>query len=285
MKFRPLALALAFSTLFGISSASAAISGDEQKVNDVITKHLNSIGTEQARAATRSRLVVGQVQMSVRSTGTSRAAGNVVLASVANKNMITMKFGMIEYPYEKVGFDGSQVTAYALRPGVYSTLGGFARTYTTILREGLMAGTLSSAWPLLNLADRKVKLEWGGNKKIDSRSVVEIKYAPKGGSDLSISLYFDAENYRHVRTVYKKTIAARLGAGGIDSSAQQNETRYELTEDFSDFKEEQGLTLPHVYQIQYKYSGQESRYYDYVLNLHSFVFDQAIDVKDFNVAN
>jgi hypothetical protein len=285
MKAPRISLSIVILTLIVFAGLANASKPDNPKVDDVIAKHLNSIGSEENRSSKRSRLAVGTAQLSIRSRGTSQAAGNAVLASLSNKSMITMKFGVPEYPYEKLGFDGSDVTAYAIRPGVYTTLGGFARTYSTILKDGLLGGTLSAAWPLLDLSNKKAKLEYGGIKKVNARQLIEIRYVPKGGSDLNIALYFDAENYQHVRTVYKKTVEATLGGGGIDSSASQNASRYELVEEFSDFKDEKGLMLPHTYEIHYKFTGAESRYYDYVVSLQSFVFDQAIDAKDFNVAN
>jgi hypothetical protein len=259
-------------------------SAGDTKVDEIIAKHLASIGAPEARTPSRSRLMIGLAKMTVRSRGNSEAAGSAVLASQAGKSMITMKFGVPDYPYEKVGFDGENVTAYALRPGVYSTLGSFVKTYTGILKEGLMGGTLSSAWPLLDLSSRKAKLEYAGTKKIESRPAVEIKYMPKGGSDLSISLFFDAETAQHVRTHYKKTVVAQLGAT-VDSSAKGSESRYELIEDFSDFRNENGLTLPHHYEIHYRYLGSDSRYFDWVMTLHRFLFDQPIDSRDFNVTN
>jgi hypothetical protein len=266
-----------------VSPKGNATAGDS-RVDEIIARHLTSIGPPEARLPSRSRLVIGLAKMTVRSRGNSEAAGSAVLASQAAKSMVTMKFGVPDYPYEKVGFDGENVTAYALRPGVYSTLGSFVKTYTGMLKEGLMGGTLSSAWPLLDLSSRKVKFEYGGTKKIESRSVVEIKYMPKGGSDLNISLFFDAETAQHVRTQYKITVMSRMGTT-VDSSAQGSESRYELIEDFSDFRAENGLTLPHHYEIHYRYLGSDSRYYDWVMTLHRFIFDQPIDSRDFNVSN
>jgi len=274
------------SILLGVSVTSPTTSATsaDLKVEEIITRHLASIGPPKARLAARSRLAIGKAQMTIRSRGTSEAGGNAVLASQANKSMITMKFGVPDYPYEKVGFDGELVTAYAIRPGVYSTLGGFVKTYPSILKEGLLGGVLSSGWPLLDLSTRKVKLEYAATKKINSRPVVEVRYLPRGGSDLSISLFFDAESFQHVRTVYKKTVGAQMGPS-VDQSASQSESRYELIEDFSDFRTENGLNLPHTYEMHYRYLAAESRYYDWVITLQSFYFDQPIDNKDFNVAN
>jgi hypothetical protein len=92
-----------------------------------------------------------------------------------------------------------------------------------------------------------------------------VKYVVRGGSDLSITLFFDAETFQHVRTVYRKVLPAQMGraavgtSSGIDrvgeSSAQQSSTIYEMTEDFSDFKPEGELTLPHTYKLKFEQVG------------------------------
>src|SRR5207244_12857824 len=115
-----------------------------------------------------------------------------------------------QYPYENIGLYGSKVTAYQLDPGDYSSLGSFARANPEIFKAGLISGALSSAWPLLDLSTMKGKLEYAGAKKIGARQAIEIKYIPRGGSDLRISLFFDAETFQHVRTVYKKEMSAQM---------------------------------------------------------------------------
>src|SRR5204862_4561695 len=104
---------------------------------------------------------------------------------------------------------------------------------------GLLGGTLSSAWPLLNATDPKVKLSYAGTKKINGVQAVEITFMPKSGSDLQFSMFFDQESYRHIRTEYTRLISAGLGAN-MDASGSQRSTRYHMTEDISDFSKEGG---------------------------------------------
>lgn len=94
---------------------------------------------------------------------------------------------------------------------------------------------------------------------------------------------FDPETYRHVRTEYKRVIAARQGAN-IDASARMSETRHTLIEDFSDFRKENGLTLPHTYTIHLEIlSGNGTTSYEWAMYLQRFVFNQEIDDNDFKV--
>ena len=152
-----------------------------------------------------------------------------------------------------------------------------------MFKEGLVGGTLSQSWPLLNVAERKPKLEYGGTKKIDGRLAHELKYTPNKGASLKMKLYFDAENFRHIRSEYERVIAATMGARPIDSGGRLD-TRYKVVEEFSDFKEENGLTLPHTYKFELQISsGNAPLLLDWVLSLQKFSFNQTMSGKEFDV--
>jgi hypothetical protein len=171
-----------------------------------------------------------------------------------------------------------------LKPGVRSTLGSFILIHDSVFKEGLMGGVLSSAWPLLNLSERKVRLEVAGMDKIDGQPAYRLKYMPSKGSDLQISLYFDAKTFRHVRTQYDRVAGARFGAGGIDAQTDQQASRYKMVEDFSNFKQEGGLNLPHTYKLHLELENRHgTTVYKWEMNLDQFAFNQPIEEKSFNV--
>jgi hypothetical protein len=261
----------------------AASPDDKPKAEDIVAKHLQSIGKDEARAAIRSRVIAGATLATFKSRGTASIQGGAVLASEGPKNIVTMRFEATQYPYEKIGYDGNKVGAYQIHPGEYTSLGGFVKANPVLLKEGLIGGTLSSAWALNDLASRKPKLEYGGTKKIDSRQVFELRYLPHGGSDLKISLFFDAETFQHVRSVYSRTISPQMGRT-VDDSARMTETRYELVEEYSDFKTENGLTLPHTYKIRLSQQGTATQISEWVMTLVQFSFNQSVDAKDFDVS-
>jgi hypothetical protein len=261
----------------------AATPDDKPKVEDIVAKHLQSIAKDEARAAVRSRVIAGATVATFKSRGSASIQGGAVLASEGARNIVTMKFEATQYPYEKIGYDGNKVGAYQIHPGEYTSLGGFVKANPVLLKEGLIGGTLSSAWALNDLASRKPKIEYGGTKKIDSRQVIELRYFPHGGSDLKISLFFDAESYQHVRSVYSRTISPQMGRT-VDDSARMTETRYELVEDFSDFKTENGLTLPHTYKIHLSQQGTSTQLSEWLMTLVQFNFNGTVDPKDFDVS-
>jgi hypothetical protein len=285
---RSILLLLTIISLVGLLMATPLTKTGEPSnkltVEEIISKHLDSIGKPEARTAAHSRVIAGTTQVTFRARGVAQTTGGAVLASDGAMSMVTMKFESSDYPYEKLGFDGSKVTAYQLHPNDYSSLGNFARSFPEIFKEGLFGGTLSSAWPLLNSANKKVKLEYAGTKKVDSRQLLEVKYLPRNGSDLEISLFFDPATFQHVRTVYKRTISSQMGRTPGES-ASLSATYYELDEDFSDFKTEGGLTLPHTYKIHLGQTGSSSQYSDWVMTLIRFVFNQHLEARDFDVSS
>jgi hypothetical protein len=278
---------LAVMLLIISSTTSTALAVQKLKPAEIVAKHLESIGSAGARKAVNNRVIVGTSTVTFHNPGNGQISGQAVMASQGNKVLIGMQFGNTNYPYEKLGFDGNNFTASYLRPGVRSTLGDFLNTNKFVFKQGLIGGVLSSAWPLLETDVRGARLEYGGTKKINDREVYELRYLPRGGSDLQVSLFFDKETFQHVRTEYEQVITAQLGANPSgDPSGTPRETRYKMVEDFSDFKKEGELTLPHTYKLSLALVSRRGNFIaDWTLNLVNFSFNQPMDANSFNVGN
>jgi hypothetical protein len=264
---------------------TVGFAADEQKMKpeELIAKHLESIGTTEARAAARNRIITGFSELIIRQGGTGNMTGSALMASEGEMNLLIMTFNRPDYTGEKVGYDGRQLTVSTIRPGVRSPLGEFFRVHDEIFKEGLLGGTLSQSWPLLNLAERAPKLELGGTKKVDGRPAYELKYLPRKGSDLKIRLYFDAEDFRHVRTEYERVIAATMGARPIQSGGRLD-TKYKVVEEFGDFKTENGLTLPHSHKFELRVISENApMLLNWSLTLNKFMFNQTMSAKEFDV--
>jgi hypothetical protein len=78
-----------------------------------------------------------------------------------------------------------------------SSFGEFVHSQDQIVREGLLGGSLSTAWALLNLDHNQPKLTYEGLKKVDGRQFHDLRYRCKRNDDMNIYLYFDPETYRH----------------------------------------------------------------------------------------
>lgn len=263
----------------------SSLAGDKMKPEEIVAKHLESIGTAEARAAVHNRIIGGTVVATYSSPGTARFMGKAVMASEGSKHVIGMGFESNNYSHENIGFDGENVTVGYVRPGVRSNLGDLVTTYKAIVKSGILGGTLSQAWPLLASPEKKYKLESSGTKKIGGKALYELRFIPRGGSDMEINLFFDSETFQHVRTEYELVIAAQLGAN-VDASASQRTTRYKMVEEFSDFKKEEGLTLPHEYKIILELDTRGASFRaNWALTLVQFAFNQTIQPEMYNVGS
>jgi len=261
------------------SSATAKLTAEE-----LVAKHLESIGTAQEIGAVKTRIISGNSEVIFRTEPKGQAAGRAVLASEGPRNLLGMSFPSPVYPREQLGFNGKSFVAAYTTPGVRSSLGSFLMTHELIFKQGLMGGTLSTAWPLLDVTDRKPQLEYGGLKKVDGKLLHQLKYIARGGSALQIVLFFEDETFRHVRTEYERVIAASIGTRSqID--AKEREIRYKMVEEFSNFKTESGLSLPHTYKIALAIDGETgTSLIDWEINLTQFTFNERIDPNSFNIA-
>ncbi|MGI8408423.1 MAG: hypothetical protein ACR2M8_00900 [Pyrinomonadaceae bacterium] len=277
---------LAFLTLFILPATSLA---QKITVEEVLAKHLESIGVKQKRDNIKNQIASANVRFKLKGS-VNAIDGKAVLVSSGNKNIWGMLLSSNDYPQDRFGFDGKDVRVGFVRPGTYSILGTFILSYKELLREGLLGGTLFSSWALNHTEAIKPKLSYDGTKKIDGNDTHVIDYNIRGGSDLSIKMYFETKTFRHVRTEYNRVIAARQGST-IDSSAGQSPDRYKLIEDFSDFQNVSGLTVPRKYTIFYSFSGSSStrvanspyRELELVFEITNFVTNQDIDPGSFDI--
>ena len=206
--------------------------------------------------------------------------GRLVLASDKEKNFWGLISNSTNYPSEKFSYDGKKAKIGFVKDGRRSVLGNFVASNEVLLEESLLCGTLSTSWALLDMSNKKAKLTFEGMKKIGGKEVYAIGYGAK--SDFEITLYFDKETFRHVRTEYKRTSSAGIGTDPTQSS-RFNETRIKVTEEFSDFKTEKGLTLPHNYRLNYSTVGQNNTteiQWTFVFN--EFAFNQNLAASTFD---
>jgi len=224
------------------------------KAEEIITKHLASIAPAEKLASVKSFIAVGEVRVEYITQKNQPASGRIVIASEGKKSFFGMQLNAADYSQEKFIFDGNKLDIGMVRPGNRSVLGSFIQSNGLMVSQGLFSGSLSTAWALLSSAEGGYKVSSPGNKKIDGKEVYSIKFSPKGTSDVVITMYFDGQTFQHVRTEYMRTSSASIGRT-IDESARQTETRFKLTEDFSEFKEHEGMTVPSKYRIHYSVSG------------------------------
>ena len=267
-----------------------ARAGDKLKPEELVAKHLESIGSAEARARVNGTRIKGSCSVAVRLCGEGQVDGQVVMASTDAANLINMSFEAAAYGQEALRYDGKKFATSQLKPGSRTCLAQFFLENEVLFREGLVGGVLTESWSLLNVAERNPKLEYSGLKKIGDKQLHALKYNPRKGSDLKITLYFDAESFRHVRSDYSRTVypseQRRIAGGGPGlppaQSQQASPTRIEAYEEFADFKEESGLNLPHTYKFHLSIQSEvRPAVVDWVFNLTDYSFASPLDAADF----
>ena len=263
---------------------------DKLKPEDLVAKHLDSIGTTEARARVNGTKIKGACSVAVRLCGEGQIEGQVLMASTDAANLINMNFEISTYAQEALRFDGKKFATSQLRPGSRTCLAQFFLENEVLFKEGLVGGVLSESWSLLSLAERNPKLEYSGLKKIGDKQLHALKYNPRKGSDVKIVLYFDPQTFRHVRSDYARTVYAseqrRIAGGGPGLPPAQNQqatpTRIEAYEEFADFKDESGLNLPHTYKFHLSIQSEvRPAVVDWVFTLNDFSFTSPLDAAEF----
>ena len=268
--------------LFLICGTVLSISSDKLSTEELVAKHLASIGPAEEIAAAKTRVATGATQARLRVTNAAvELSGPAQLASDGDKFLLAMVFQSNNYPHEKVSFDGQNQVIGVLTQGGRSPLGNFLASQPSLTKHGLIGGVLASAWPLLHLDRRDAKLSYAGTDKINGKPVHKLKYLPPNSGNLNITLYFDANTFQHVRSQYEYVVSARQGALA-EMSASQRDNRYKLVEDFSDFQQTGKLMLPHTYTIDLTIElPNRTQTLQWTINFQQFAFNEPIDASVF----
>ncbi len=261
---------LALLLLFAVP----CFAGDKLKLDEVIARHLASIGTAEARAAAKSRTAEGSVVMKVIVGGTGSLQGGGILYSTASTSKFDLRFSAMDYPGESFSLDGGKVDIGTIAPNARSPLGDFMFRHDVILKEGLFGGVLGANWPLLDLSSHNARLRYEGLKKVGRRELHVVSYyANKQDSDLEIKLYFDPETFHHVMTVYSFTVAPSLSHNQLEHGTR---IYYRVQEEFGNFQVVDGLTLPREWKIRYATEPVSALTYEWTLELNRIAHNKPL---------
>jgi hypothetical protein len=183
-----------------------------------------------------------------------------------------LKINAPQYTGERFKRDGDRTSVEATYVDqTRSELGTLLQSDDTPIREGLIGGVLTTAWPLYDLDSHQGKFQYHGLKKIDGTDLHVLAYHPKKNTGLEVTLYFDPATLRHVRTVYLQNKSVGIASSpeidivappsrrnperlnGPDArSARLGPTRLRIEEQFSNFTTVDGLTLPSHYDLRFQ---------------------------------
>jgi hypothetical protein len=208
---------------------------------DVVAKSLDSFGKPDVRTAPTLRSGQGTATLDVTAGGSGHMDGTVTVASLGGKFNFLMYFNASNYVGDNFKFDGQKTFIAPNTTTQRLNLAFFMHRHDIILKQGLWGGVWNTGWPLFDLKAKNAVLRPEKSKRIDGKDMLVFSYEPKHmETELRIHLYFEPDTYRHVRTLYEYF-------GPI-----ANVPALTVTEEFSDFKDEHGLMLPHTWFIRYE---------------------------------
>jgi hypothetical protein len=256
--------------LFALTFCGAAsgIAGPDQtqlSEEEIVARHLQSVGSAENVASRKSVVAAGFAEVRFIQTGAGTLTGEAGFHSSGNTYRLSLKFPSNNYHGEDIASDGSKFSVGNAVTEGRSPLGEFLYTFNGIVKEGLLGSVLSTAWPLLNVAERKPRLDYKGTRTVDGMEYHELSYRMRrGGGGVSIALYFDPGTFRHLRTVYRIRVPASDGT----------ESYYTMEEKFGEFKEFSGLQLPTQWTIRLSISGGSSLLWEWQLNYSKLNLNQ-----------
>ncbi len=246
-----LRLSMALLGIWAVAGTAQAQQG-EMTVEEIITKHVTSVGAAERLAGTKSRVAQGSAQFKIRRGGGGDA-------------------------------EGTETHIGATGIGSRSHLGAFFSYRPDLLRDGLLGGALSTAWPLLHSAEMQATLKYVGQKKIGNHNLHRVDYLPAGKErGLQVSLFFEPEKFRHVLTVYRLEVGPGMSTSP-NVTARQDDSLYTLEESFSEFRTVDGMDLPTRWKLRYERSVQRgvNTLMEWDFAMQKVQHNQRIDPKAF----
>ena len=259
------------------------------KADELVALHLKAIGENLVR---KNRVAQGLGTVDIRVGNRAKMAGPAMLLAEGNKLRTEINFGHPQYAREALIRSGEKLDIAYVSPGARSRLGSTLWDFfPRLAQEGLYGGILSTDWALLDLDKRQAKIRYHGLKKFEGRKLHRLEYRPKNGVDYRIRIYFEPETYRHVASRYRLTLPAGMGRGLVDirggafgaGSGPADKIRIRLTETFADFKEVDGLTLPHRYRIALNTSAIGGFVGHWEIKIQHMMHDQRIAARAFAI--
>lgn len=263
---------------------SIKVTAKELKVEDVISKHLASIGAAEKLKDLKNMMLLGSSEFESK-LPQRKSVGKLAIVSNDSNLLFISSFLSDSYPFEKIGLFGGKIDLPFAIAGTRSPLGDFLFENPSVLENGLFSGSMSLKWLLFDKDLRKGKVRLAGTKKIGGIQTYAVDYFPRNASsDFKIKLYFDADTFRHIRSEYKEEFDGkapefpsakdRTITGGM---GQVKGFSIQLIESFSDFKTYENITLPSVSKIRFFGSSEKGVWeYDWTFRVTDVRFNQPL---------
>jgi hypothetical protein len=255
-------------------------------VDQIIARHLDAVGTAAGRGAVKDRVVQGNAVYTILVGGGGSVSGTEGFVSEGNKLRLLIRFSAGDYKGENVAYNGtSSAVGFSNANQSRSPFSQLLVSQNIIVRDGLLGGVLSTAWPLLRSDSSKLNLVFDGSSKVDKRPAYRLRYQPGNSQDIQIMLYFDQETFRHLKSEYVAFVGTGMSSRGITMSSSLQPERTTLEEDFSDFQTFDGLNLPTTWKIHFTRERQSgsTTVSEWELKSNKIMHNVGLDPRNFEV--
>ncbi len=230
-------------------------SGDPELSNEeILSRHLSSIGSPEILADYRTLAVQGTGELQMLMGGTGGVSGNMVFVSEAQNSRFSLNFNHLQYSGEQFVCNGDKVGIEFIRneTRTRSALGNFLYRSPELIRNGLWGGTLKRSWTLLNAKAQKLKFRYRGITEVEGKKLHDLELDCRGCGEIKVHVYLEPETFRHLRTTYRMVLpAAPTEMGRRDIIKDGQFVRYNMDEEFSEFQTTDGLTVPTRWFVRY----------------------------------
>lgn len=263
----------------------AFCSVDAQKIdpNLLVNGSLDTIAPAEKRQQLTNLVAFAGLKYSVGPNHKDVFNGPAVIVTEGTNVAYAFALPFQDSPQEKFSYDGKLLRIGFVRPGIRSLFGEFLHNYSEIVKDRLFGGAYRRVSLVNDRSSPGEKLSFDGTKKLDGRELFVVSSITNSGSGLLVRLYFEKETSRHVRTEFTRVVGAALGTRQ-QMPEHTGDTRQTLIEEFSDFKTENGVTLPRTYKIRVTIeTGGATKEILYVLDIKAIQFNQQLDPSTFNI--
>src|SRR5258708_6629381 len=110
--------------VFVIALMALMSSAQNLKPQEVISRHLDSIGKKETRDAVKTLMMAGLSGFEAKNPGV-KGGGKAMVVSDPDDLYFLMTFNSREYPFEKIGYFSDKVSVPYVNSGTRSLLGAF----------------------------------------------------------------------------------------------------------------------------------------------------------------
>jgi hypothetical protein len=237
------------------SSLTPLAGAEKIKPEELLVRHRASIGADDGLAAYQTAGMQGTGQFRMLRGGTGNLEGRVAMISDALKSRFSLDLGHLLYSGEQFISDGNRVEIQYVRNETQtrSDLGMFFFRYPQLIKNGVWGGSLTRTWALLNHNAKELRLHYEGLTEKDGKQLHEATIDCKGCGEVTIHLFFEADSFRHVQTIYSLvTPSAPTENRSLKTPMKDPPfVRYTMEEHFSNFHTQAGITQPTQWLVRY----------------------------------